>query len=111
MTSKNVALVEVKTANAATFFNFNMQSRAFLWCLVSCTKKYPLFCGRHLTANLRLAFTLKLDGKTIQLHAELAKMLVLPNTLVLCLRGIENVIHILGILPYRLLNVSLYSQG
>jgi hypothetical protein len=58
---------------------------ALFWRFVSSTQEYPLLCCCHLGASLWFAFSLKLHCQAIELHAKLPEMLILPDTLVLCL--------------------------
>merc|ERR1719402_507582 len=85
--------------------------RTLLWSLVGRAEKDPLFCGRHLRACFWFTFALQLDRETVQLHAELSEVLVLPHSLVLRLRGREDSLHILWTRSDSLLNVLLHSEG
>ena len=78
-----------------------VNSGALLRCLVSRAEEDPLFCGRHLTAGIWLAITLELDGQTIQLHAELSQVFVLPDSFVLGLWSRQDMIDICNISPVK----------
>ena len=71
-----------------------VDSRALLGGLVGSAEEDPLLGSRHLTAGIRLAVSLQLHGQTVELHAELSEVFVLPDSLVLSLRGAQNVINI-----------------
>ena len=59
---------------------------------------------RNLRAGLRFALRLKFDRQAIELHTELAEMLVLPHSLVLGLGGGQNMVHICNNIRVRSAN-------
>jgi len=76
--------------------------RTLLWSLVRGAEEDPLLRGRHLRARLWVALRLKHDGQTVELHAELTKMFVLPDTFVLALWGRKDLTDAVEVAPNRL---------
>jgi hypothetical protein len=85
--------------------------RTLLWRLMRCTQKYPLLRRRHLITSFRETLRLQFDCQTIQFHAELSKMLVLPNLFILGLRWGQDRRDVRRISLYCLLNPLLDCEG
>jgi len=74
------------------------------------TQEYPLIRSRHLCARWGWALFLEAHSQSIQFHAELPQMLILPDAFVLCLGHGQYQLHIRGITLDQLLYILLHSQ-
>lgn len=74
------------------------------------TQEYPLVGGRHLCARRGRALFLEAHSQTIQFHAKLPQMFILPDALVLRLWHGQDKLHIRGITFDQLLYILLHSQ-
>ena len=84
-----------------------VQCRTLLGVPMGSTEKYPLLRGCHLLADLGVTLLLHAYCQHVELVTEEAKVLVLPSSLILTGRWLQNCLNVFVVLSDQLLNILL----